>query len=142
MVTARQGKLVYGLTVSSFSSLSIDPVLILVCIANNNHMAKMVPDSRAFAVSILAEGQDQISKHFAVHGRDPAQAFEVCETEDFVTGSPVIAGSLGHLDCEMEASYPGGDHTIVVGRVVHAGYDAGRRPLIYFRRGYRTLLLE
>lgn len=142
VVTARHEGLVYGLTVSSFSSLSVDPLLVLVCIQNSNHMARMVPESRSFAVSLLAEGQEEIAQHFAVSGREPLPAFEGIETADWVTGCPTMKGALAHLDCELEDAFPGGDHTIVVGRIVHADFEADLKPLTYYRRAYRTLVLD
>jgi flavin reductase (DIM6/NTAB) family NADH-FMN oxidoreductase RutF len=58
------------------------------------------------------------------------------------TGSPLITGALAHIDCELEEALPGGDHTIAIGRVVGASFDAGKLPLMYFRRAYRTLNME
>ncbi|MGE5594938.1 MAG: flavin reductase family protein [Hyphomicrobiales bacterium] len=142
VVTTRHGDLVYGITVSSFSSLSLDPTLILVCLADSNRLPRMIEQSGNFAVSILAEGQEQVSNWFAVSGRDPVPAFEDFGTIEWHTGSPIVEGSLAHLDCELERAIPGGDHTIVIGRVLGAASDPEKKPLIYYRRGYRSLILD
>jgi flavin reductase (DIM6/NTAB) family NADH-FMN oxidoreductase RutF len=139
----RDADMVYGITVSSFSSLSIDPLLVLVCLADSNRLPRMIEKSGRFAVSILAEGQEKISGYFAVSGREPSDKFEDdIGTIEAETGSPIIDGALAHLDCELDRAIPGGDHTIVIGRVVSAKSNPERKPLIYYRRGYRSLILD
>lgn len=131
---------VYGITVSSFSSLSIDPLLVLVSIQNSNALAAMIPKSRVFAVSILADDQEAISNAFAKSGREPGASLGAdLPTLDWHTGSPIVAGAIAHLDCQLETAVPGGDHTIIIGRVIGASFDANKEPLIYFRRRYRAL---
>lgn len=139
VVTTRHAGLVYGITVSSFSSLSLDPLLVLVCLQNSNRLAGMIQEARRFGVSILAEKQDDVARWFAVSGREPIPAFEDFPTVEMATGSPIIAGAIAQIDCTLEQALPGGDHTIMVGRVVGAGSDPHQRPLLYFRRTYRTL---
>ncbi len=142
VVTTKLDGLVYGITVSSFSSLSMDPLLVLVCLADSNRLPKMIEESRHFGVSILAQGQDAISGWFAKSGREPVKRFDDFATETMETGSPLIAGALAHVDCEVDRLIPGGDHTIAIGRVVGADSHPGRKPLIYYRRGYRDLVLD
>ncbi len=138
IVTTEYENEVYGLTVSSFSSLSIDPLLILVCIAKGNHMEKLLPISRQFAVSILATGQEEISNTFAISGRDPVRNLGVpCYTLE--TGSPIISGSAAWLDCKVRELVDGGDHIIAIGEVLQAGAEEGAAPLLYFRRSYRGI---
>lgn len=137
--TKLEGK-VYGITVSSFSSLSLDPLLVLVSIQNSNALAEMIPASRVFAVSILAKDQEAVSNAFSKSGREPGPTLGAgVATLDWHTGSPIVAGGIAHLDCHLETTIPGGDHTIMVGRVVGASFDAAKEPLIYFRRRYRNL---
>lgn len=143
VVTTKLEEMVYGITVSSFSSLSLDPRLILVSLADSNHLPHMVKKSGRFAVSILAEGQEDVSAYFSTSGRNPTETFE--EPVNIVvgeTGSPLIAGALAHIDCELEEAFPGGDHTIAVGKVVAAYFDPTRLPLMYFRRAYRSLRMD
>ena len=142
VVTTKHAGVVYGITVSSFSSLSIDPLLVLVCLADSNRLPRMIADSGRFGVSILAAGQDAISAWFAKSGRDPVERFEDFATVTMETGSPLIEGALAHIDCEVDRLIPGGDHTIAIGRVVGADSHPGRKPLIYYRRGYRDLVMD
>jgi len=142
IVTTRDEDLVYGITVSAFSSLSLDPTLILVCLADSNRLPRMIEKSGRFAVSILAEGQEDISNWFAKSGRDPIARFDEFGTIEMHTGSPIIDGAIAHLDCRLEQAISGGDHTIVIGRVVGAASNPGLRPLIFYRRAYRPLVLD
>jgi flavin reductase (DIM6/NTAB) family NADH-FMN oxidoreductase RutF len=143
VVTTRHEELVYGITVSSFSSLSMDPRLILVSLADTNHLPHLVKKSGLFGVSILAEGQEDVSAYFSTSGREPVHAFDGgFETYVHETGSPLISGALAQIDCELEEALQGGDHTIVIGRVVGATFNPEKLPLMYFRRGYRTLKMD
>lgn len=142
VVTTTEDGLSYGITASSFSSLSVDPLLILVCIANSNRLAEMVGRTKKFAVSILSEGQDETSGYFAKSGREPMADFEGITTITAETGCPIINGSIAYLDCELHELLPGGDHVIAVGRVVAASYDPEVKPLMYFRRAYRTVKMD
>jgi flavin reductase (DIM6/NTAB) family NADH-FMN oxidoreductase RutF len=139
VVTTKHDEGIYGITVSSFSSLSVDPLLILVCVMNSNHMARLIPESGRFAVSILAEDQTNVSAYFAVSGRVPGPHFDDVAFVEWHTGAPIISGALAHLDCELEAAIPGGDHTIMIGRVLGAASNPDAKPLLYYRRGYRTI---
>jgi len=140
VVTTELNGMVYGITVSSFSSLSVDPLLVLVSLADTNHLPRMIRESGRFAVSILSAGQEDVSRYFATSGREPAASFDpAVPTETWVTGCPLIPGAIAHIDCELHQALPGGDHTIVIGRVVGARFDPERAPLIYFRRAYRSL---
>lgn len=143
VVTTRLEDVVYGITVSSFSSLSMEPRLILVSLQDSNHLPHMIRKSKRFGVSILATGQEEVSGYFSTSGRDPSADFgEGIQTEIGETGSPLITGALAQIDCELEEAYPGGDHTIAVGRVVAANFDPRKLPLMYFRRAYRTLNMD
>ncbi len=138
VVTTKLDGMVYGITVSSFASLSIDPLLITVGLADSNHLPGMIKKSKQFAVSILASDQQDISAYFARSGRDPQPEFDMpVRARVWHTGSPIIEGAIAHLDCELEHAIQGGDHTIAVGRVVGAAYDPAKQPLVYFRRAYR-----
>jgi flavin reductase (DIM6/NTAB) family NADH-FMN oxidoreductase RutF len=139
VVTTRQDRLVYGITASSFTSLSLDPPLVLVCIANSNKLATMVQETQHFAVSILADDQEKVSAYFAISGREPVEHFEDFGTIEMHTGSPIISGALAHLDCELDLAIAGGDHTIAIGKVLGAASDASKKPLLYYRRSYRGL---
>lgn len=142
VVTTRLDDRVYGLTVSSFSSLSIDPLLVLVCIANTNPLVEMVRASQVAAISLLADHQEDVSRYFAQPGRKPVTRYEDFATEAWATGAPIISGSVAGLDCELFDLVEGGDHMILLGRVVEARFNADKMPLLYFRRGYRKVVID
>jgi flavin reductase (DIM6/NTAB) family NADH-FMN oxidoreductase RutF len=139
VVTTRSNDgLMYGLTVSSFSSLSLDPPLILVCIDNRNRFSAMVAEAGGFAVSLLHTGQEAASNYFARPGRLPTPDFTEIEGDWTKSGQPVVKGSMAWLACELHQQVEAGDHTIVIGRVVET-HASDAQPLLYFRRAYRTI---
>lgn len=142
VVTTRSDSHEYGLTVSSFSSVSLDPLLVLVCIAGTNPLLGMVRESKRVAITLLAEDQEPVSRFFAQPGRTPVRQYDEFAMEQWVTGSPIVSGGIGALDCELHALVPGGDHEILVARVVEARYDTEKRPLVYYRRGYRRMVAD
>ncbi|MCA9492116.1 MAG: flavin reductase family protein [Myxococcales bacterium] len=139
VVTTNDGGLLYGLTVSSFTSVSLDPPLILVSLANANRLTSMIETSHGFAVSLLGADQEAASNYFARPGRLPTPDFTEIAGEWTPSGLPVIAGSLGWLTCSLHAVLPQGDHTLVIGRVNGAGGDPDQQPLLYWSRAYRRI---
>jgi flavin reductase (DIM6/NTAB) family NADH-FMN oxidoreductase RutF len=123
-----------GLTVTAFSSLSLDPPLVLVCIDRRSE-AHAGFERGAFAVSLLAEGQEPVSRRFACGG--PAK-FAEGGLEAGESGLLLVEGALAHLECRVTAALPGGDHVIYVGLVERASAREGR-PLVHHARGYRRL---
>jgi len=138
VVTTRDGELTYGITVSSFTSLSLDPPLILVCVANRSRILPMIARAGRFAVSLLAGGQDAASRHFATADRAPATTLAPIATCE-LAGLPVIADALAHLACARHAARIEGDHTIVIGHVFDASARSEAAPLVYHRRRYRQI---
>ena len=142
VVTGRDRDELYGVTVSSFASLSLNPLLVSVSINEASPLLGLVERSGSFAVSLLASDQAHVSRYFSSRSRGLAVgAFPDVATEARVTGAPVVSGSLGHFDCRLDRLLPGGDHRILVGRVVSAGGGDGR-PLVYWRGDYRDLPVE
>jgi flavin reductase (DIM6/NTAB) family NADH-FMN oxidoreductase RutF len=139
VVTTQAEGMLYGLTVSSFTSVSLDPPLVLVCLADSNRMARMIKSSRAFAVSLLASDQEAASRYFASPGREPTSGFVEIDGEWTIQGQAVVKDALAYLVCELEHHQEAGDHAIVIGRVVHAVSRSEKTPLVYWRRGYRRL---
>ena len=123
-----------GFTASAFSSLSLDPPLILVCLDRRAESHAAFESAAHFAVSILAEGQAETALRFAKSGADKFGGFEV--EPGSVTGMPVIPGALVHLECRMHDRLPGGDHTILVGEVLFAHTDDTLRPLLHHNRRF------
>jgi len=138
VVTAKQDDLVYGLTVSSFSSLSLDPPLILVCIAESNRMGSMVRETGAFSVSLLGANQEELSNHFAKPGREPVAELGY-PSRLAANGVPVLEHAIASVACTLHEAVRLGTHTIFAGRVVDASADESVQPLLYFRRGYRAV---
>lgn len=138
VISARTGEARHGMTVNSFTSVSLDPPLVSVCIQNDLRILPMIRESGTFAISVLAAGQAEMSNRFAGRSTEYVDRFEDLSTRTAVTGAPVLADALAYFDCEVEASYPGGTHTIVVGRVLEARRVEGE-PLLYWNRGYRAI---
>ena len=125
-----------GLTVSAFCSVSLDPPLVLVSIDNRSTEAHAgLRASRAFAVSVLAEGQEEWSNRFAVTGPDKFSGVTLSTSK---LGLVLVPGALAQIECRLYAELPGGDHTIYLGEVIWTAVRPGR-PLLYQARGYRKL---
>lgn len=125
-----------GLTANSFTSVSLDPPLLLVCIARSAGSAETLEVTNHFAVNVLQIGQQPASNKFASRGGD---RFAGTPWMLGSTGVPVLIGSLGTFECARHAVHDGGDHFILVGRVVSATFEPSRDPLLYFRGKYRRL---
>ena len=138
VVTTRNPHGLHGITVNSFTSLSLDPPLCLICIQHDARAHREIPASGGFAVNILAADQATISDRFAGRAKleDP---FEGLDFDAAPSGAPVFRGALGYLDCVLHAELPGGDHTIYVGRVVHAAARGDGEPLLFYGGRYRAL---
>jgi flavin reductase (DIM6/NTAB) family NADH-FMN oxidoreductase RutF len=138
VMAARAGGLAHGVTVSSFTSLSLDPPLVLVCLHEHSSLLQLVDVARRFSVSVLAHHQKPISSRFALPGREPAARND--ELEDVSAGGqPVVRDAVAWLACDLHAKFIQGDHVIVVGRVTGAHAHGERSPLLYHRRGYHAL---
>lgn len=136
VLTVRDGDIDHGMTASAFCSLSLDPPLVLVCIDRSTRMHELLQGVEHFAVTLLAADQERISRRFA---EPPDESrFDGVGFTRGATGAPLLNDALAHLECELAERYPGGDHTIVVGRVVGAA-AADARPLLYYRGGYAEL---
>ena len=125
----------YGLTVNSFTSVSLDPVLVLVCLDNKLSGLQAFRDSKHFGVSVLSEDQEDLSRLFAIKDAErPASIYF-----DGKLGMPLLRNSLAIMECETMATHLAGDHTIFVGQVQHAEVMEAGKPLIYFRGRYQRL---
>jgi len=125
----------FGITVSAFSSVSLEPPLVLVCIDKRASLHECLGEGVHFAVNILSEDQELMSRRFASKDDD---RFNGTGYRESTHGTPLINGSLAAIECRVVHAYPGGDHTIVVGEVESASVSDGK-PLAYFRGGYAQL---
>jgi flavin reductase ActVB len=124
-----------GLTASAFTSVSLDPPLVLVCV---DHAATAHPAFRThgwFAVNVLRREQETLSRRFAESGGDK---FHGVPCHDGQSGLPLLDGALVTLECQLVEAHEAGDHTIFIGRV-EAATIGGGQPLVYFHGGYHSL---
>jgi len=135
VITARVDGEIHGMTANSVTSVSLDPLLVLVCVDNRAHMRGLITAAGRFAVNILSERQKRLSGHFA--GRKSPD-IEVVFAD--IAGTPTLPGSLASLVCAVDRVVDAGDHIVVFGRVdalTRTGDD--ERPLIYYAGTYREL---
>jgi flavin reductase (DIM6/NTAB) family NADH-FMN oxidoreductase RutF len=125
-----------GLTANSFTSVSLEPPLLLVCIARTASSGRVLREAEHFGVNVLQIGQQPASSRFAGKGEDRFRATAWAPGE---TGVPLLDGSLVSFECKRHAVHEGGDHFILVGEVVRAQFEPRRDPLLYFRGKYRRL---
>jgi flavin reductase len=128
----------HAMTATAFSSVSLDPPLVLVCVSKKSRFHAAVLGAGRWAVSLLQSDQEQIARHFANRGRDLKSQFDhVRHHAAPASGAPLIEGAHAWLDCDTYATYDGGDHTIVLGLVLRASReDPSGRPLAYYRGSY------
>jgi 3-hydroxy-9,10-secoandrosta-1,3,5(10)-triene-9,17-dione monooxygenase reductase component len=136
IVTAMDGEEPVGLAANSFTSLSLDPPLVLFCVALSSSTWPRIEPSGMFAVNILGEDHEELSQLFAQRGAD---RFGATPWHTGVSGSPVLDEAIAYVDCELEAQYPGGDHIIVVGRVLDFDLREDTRPLLFFQGTYARM---
>ncbi len=136
VVTTQDAEGPGGMTASSFSSVSLQPPLISICIARPLAMHDRIRDSGIFAVNILAKDNVQDGLRFAGMLPDVSDRFAGIQTRSAVTGAPLLTGTLGWVDCRLWAHYDGGDHSIFVGEVLEAGIDPTAAPLLYHSRSW------
>lgn len=142
VVTSLQDGVPHAMTASAFTSVSLDPPLVLVCVDKGVRMHDAMLSCGAWAASVLTGAQRDLAERFARSGRDLFTQFVGVPTiEAPKTGCPVIEGALSWLECRTWATYDGGDHTIVVGEVLSLAVDeeAGPDALVYWRGGYGDL---
>lgn len=136
VVTTTWGSATHGMTANSFTSVSLDPTLILISVDNTAYLHELLPQSRIFAVSILSAAQEHLSRFFATAGHRGQGEFDGIQTKYAETGAPIIVGAMGYLDCRVVSMIPAGDHTLYVGEVVAMGIDEVTKPLIFYRGRY------
>lgn len=125
----------HGLAVGSFFSVSLDPPLVGFCVGRESRSWERISRGGRFSVNVLSEHQTEISRAMAQRSGD--KFAEVDWSASPVTGSPWIADAVAHIDCDLEHTYEGGDHWIVVGRVLSMqAHRSEHGPLIFFKGSY------
>jgi len=129
----------HGVTVNSFSSVSLDPPLVLFSLDRGASTFAPFMEATHFAVNMLSREQIDLSRIFAERAAD---RWNGVEYETWETGSPILPGSLAALECDMHSRHDGGDHVIILGRVRGLRRWPDRAPLLYFRGAYQALAGE
>lgn len=137
VVTANRGDERFGITASSFVSVSVEPPLVLVCVARNLQTHAIIEESRAFAVNILGVHQLDVGLRFAGLTPELSDRFAGLSCSTGATGAPLLLDSLASLDCRLVRSHEGGDHTIFIGEVVDTLISRDAEPLLYHNRLWR-----
>jgi 3-hydroxy-9,10-secoandrosta-1,3,5(10)-triene-9,17-dione monooxygenase reductase component len=133
VITAMQDGSPVGLAVGSFSSLSLEPPLVLFCAGQSSSSWPKIRDAGRFCINVLAEDQEDVCRTFASKAEDK---FAGIGWKPSVLGSPILDGSLAWIDCDLAEVVPQGDHDIVIGAVrdLHVEREGG--PLVFYRGGY------
>ena len=139
LVTLDDAGKVHGMTANAFASVSLDPLLVLVCVDQKAQTHAHLHARKRFGVNILNEEQRRVSEYYA----DPARDIVGGECPDArfdrtVHGTPVLHGALAYLECRLQDARVAGDHTIFIGEVEDIVVRGGK-PLLYFQRGYHTM---
>jgi flavin reductase (DIM6/NTAB) family NADH-FMN oxidoreductase RutF len=140
LVTTTYDETYFGMTASSFTSVSLDPPLVLFCADKRARSGTMVGPAGFFAVNILAENQREFSDLFAGKGTDEERSDKLAAIgHKAVTGAPILPGVLGWLDCRVDRAIDAGDHIIYIGLVVASAAREDAKPLLYWHGNYQRL---
>jgi flavin reductase (DIM6/NTAB) family NADH-FMN oxidoreductase RutF len=139
ITVANDGK-VEGMTANAFTSVSLDPMLVLVCVDQKARTHAHLHARKRFGINVLAEHQRKISEHYAQVDRDPARAEpEAGARFDYTQhGTPVLHGALAYLECRLQHTQEAGDHTIFIAEVEDVVVREGK-PLLYFQSQYHAM---
>lgn len=141
VITTNHNDVKHGMTANAFTSVSLDPPLILVSIDKRANMHGIMMENDAFCVNLLPEHRRKWSDWWAGKAPKDADQFADIPHTDGTTGSPVLEGCLGYIDCKVWERYPGGDHTLVLGEVQDAevNTEPDVKPLLFFASKYHKL---
>ena len=138
IVTARYAGIRHGMTVSSFTSVSLEPATVLVSLQKGTRTHDLTRNSGYFGVTILTELQQALSDRFAGRSEDEDR-FDDLETFHLVSATDLIHGGLAAFDCKVAAAYEAGTHTLFIGEVLAVQSSQQSLPLVYYDRTYRKL---
>ena len=139
MTAERAPGRVHGMTANSLTSVSLEPLLLLICVDQRAHLLPLVKKQGRFGVNVLKENQVAISKYFAQTEENPETEAQLGIRYRWTsTGVPLLEQALAHITCTVVASYVAGDHTIFIGEVESTEVFAGE-PLLFFRGAYRRV---
>jgi len=136
LITTRLRGELHGMTANAVTSLSLDPMLVLVCVDKTADTHDILSKAGVFAVNILNKDQADISNRFAKKEFDGAHGLDDLPHGFAATGAPIIEGALAYLDCRTITEHHGGEHTIFIGEVAAAGELSDSAPLVFYRGKY------
>ena len=125
-----------GMTVNSFTSVSLNPPTVLICIMKESGCHSIIGKSGVFSVSVLAEDQSELSSKFADHDEVDVHRFLGVDHHVGDMGVPLVDGAVAELECAVEDRLSTGDHTVFVGKVMSAKVTSGKAPLVFHRSQY------
>ncbi len=131
---------VHGMTANAFASVSLDPLLVLVCVDHNARTHAHLHAKKRFGINVLCENQQAISQYYAqpVYAHDRAEASAGARFERTQHGTPVLHGALAYVECKLVSTHEAGDHTIFIAEVEDVVMREGK-PLLFFRGSYRRI---
>jgi flavin reductase (DIM6/NTAB) family NADH-FMN oxidoreductase RutF len=131
---------VQGMTANAFTSVSLDPLLVLVCVDHEARTHAHLRARKRFGINVLSDRQRAVSEHYARPDRDPARAEQEAGARFDRTqhGTPMLQGCLAYLECVLQSAQDAGDHTIFIAEVEDVVVREGK-PLLYFKSSYRTM---
>jgi flavin reductase (DIM6/NTAB) family NADH-FMN oxidoreductase RutF len=140
VVTTRGEEHAYGMTANAFSSVSLDPPLVLVCVMANSEGSRHIQQNGCFAVNILHLDQEPLSRYFASRDRPKGRdAFREVPHRTAASGSPILEGAICYLDCRLHADHDAGDHQIFIGEVLDLDFDPEGKPLLFHSGRYKLV---
>lgn len=131
--------LIHGMTVSSFTSVALEPPQVLASIQKDTRTYELADQSGSFSITILSTDQQEISERFAGRMGEDQNRFEDLVVDTLITGSPFIRGGLAYLDCQIRQRVDLGSHLVFIGEVVAVQEFDRLNPLLYYNRAYRML---
>ena len=138
VITTRGEDHLFGMTANAFSSVSLDPPLVLVCVISGTTGEEVIERNGIFAVNVLGSNQEPISRYFASKDRPRGlDAFNEIPHTTAATGAPILEGVAGFLDCQVHAAHLAGDHVIFIGEVLALGHDPEVDPILFHAGRYR-----
>ena len=140
VITSRDGSGPRGATTNALTSLSLDPLLVLVALEHASNTLEAVRNSGRFCINVLAADQEEIARRFATKASGEEKLAGV--PHELVDGVPVLGGAVAWLACELERELAGGDHTILLGRPLEAGADPTGQPLVFHGGRYHAGAFE
>jgi flavin reductase len=139
IITMARGEEVRGMTANAVTSVSLDPLLLLICVDKRTVTHQFLEEAQAFAVNILAEDQEQVSRALASHDSEDARRLIGYRYHPGQTGAPILDDCLAYVECKVTEVLAGGDHSIFIGRVEGGEVMRDAPPLIFFRGKYNRL---